>query len=331
MKSARDMPSDMPFSSGETLVAGADSQQDRRAYVRVPADIQDDPESESNEEKEHEQKHNNDNNNDNSSPHLEGSSRLVRKKRMENLHESSVREGTATNTTTTTINTSNDNSNTASVAAKSPTTSRPSAPRARYSWLPRTGIRPASTIETGSQRRAHDPVTVTMGSTTGSRTGMRRMVADDEEQARQHDLQEAVWEKMATGRISSRSKTRPMSTTAMAMGMDDLSSKPTTTTSTTTAPAAAAATVTVNRRTASQPLACRDTSHKHKSDFPTSVPVPEPGAGLLPAEKPEAGLGTFQQPMKRRSIMRKLAFLGFGKQKHKETPAVGYSQIVEAA
>lgn len=314
MKSTRDAASDMPFSSGETLVGGTDGQQDRRAHVRVPANIQDDPESETNEEKEQQK---------NAQPQLEGSSRLVRKKRMENLHESSVRESSTTTTpatsTTTNTTTSNGNnngtSNATSVSARS-SASRPSAPRARYSWLPRTGIRPASTIEVGSQRRPHDPVTVAVGTGAdtgaGTGTGIRRTAAD-EEQARQNDLQQAVWEKMATGRIGSRSRPRPMSTTAMAMGLDD--------TPKTTA-------VTVDRRTASSPLTCLDTSHKHKPVFPVSVPVPEPGAGL-PAGK--AATGTFQ-PVKRKSIMRKLAFLGFGKQKNKET-AVGYSQtqIVEAA
>lgn len=316
----------MPFSSGETLVGGGtDNQQDRRAYVRVPANIQDDPESESNEDKS--QKHN-------PAPYLEGSSRLVRKKRMDNLHESSVR-GSTTATTSSNDN-SNDNSNNNSVSARnSNSASRPSAPRARYSWLPRTGIRPASTIETGSQRRAHDPVSSpTMGTTgvgtgTGSRTGFRRTAAD-EEQIRQSDLHQAVWEKMATGRISSRSKPRPMSTTAMAMGLDDMAPKKSTTTTTA---ATATASVTVDRRTASSPLTCRDMSHRHKSAFPVSVPVPEPGAGLsdaLPASKPETG--QFKPVKRRRSIMRKLAFLGFGKQKNnKETPAVGYSQVVEAA
>lgn len=274
-KSTRDAAAqDMPFSSGETLVANdKHGPQDRRPNARVPADIEDDPHTETLYENEPSPTIHN------VAPSLSRpavESRLVRKRRFENLHDESVRESLSHRQSST----NNRLSNTVP------------APRARYSWLPKTGIRPASTIELGASCRRQ----AAEGSVIVDSNGVRHTITAAEEETRQNDLQQAVKEKMSTGRI------RP---STMAFG---------------------STTNKTGRRSASTPLTCLDSSHEKKKQPSAPVPGSGPGNGLH--AKDATTTGTFQ-PTKRKYILQKLSFLGFGRQKNKDT--LGFSRIVEAA
>lgn len=180
---------EMPYSSGETLV-GNDSKtssQDQRhnihmqadigneSYVEAPLDVTSDV---------------------NSMPYVAPSlsrppapvpSRLVRKKRVENLQDASQES---------------QSNNTESEAKTEPATKSTGVrPRHRYSWLPNTtttGTRPLSAMELGA------PPAVIIDS-----NGKRHTMSSDEELKRHRDLQQAVREKMYTGMI----KPRPVSDT----------------------------------------------------------------------------------------------------------------------
>lgn len=149
-----------------------------------------------------------------------GNSRLVRKRRFSNLHGVSVKES------------QND-------IDPTNTNHQQQQPKYTYHWLPRatgrsgnrTGVRPASAIELGASYRRelvppHAPVSVPAPAPTTATeaviidsNGLRRAMTAEQEQGLQRDLQQAVREKMYTGRIwpSGRSGAgtglRPVSTT----------------------------------------------------------------------------------------------------------------------
>lgn len=182
---------EQPHSSGETLVGANDSRlsHDQRfsmdiaseSYPEVPLDLIRDL---------------------NSMPHIVPSlsrppapapvpTRLVRKKRVENLQEESESQS-QTNTDTET-------------EAEIETSDRATGPRPkyRYSWLPKTATataRPVSAMELGLG--VSPPVII-------NSEGQRQVMGPEAEQQRHKDLQQAVREKMYTGTI----KPRPVSDT----------------------------------------------------------------------------------------------------------------------
>lgn len=307
----------MPFSSGETLV-GDESQtsQGLRSNIRMRAYTDDDALGETCFE-----------NDIDSLPSLApsfsrpsgagpgsdaspGSSRLVRKRRFSNLHGVSVKESQnyidPTNTTH----------------------QQQKQPKYAYHWLPRTtartGARPASAIELGASYRhelvpppapvsvqapAPAPATATEAVIIDS-NGLRRAITAEQEQDRQRDLQQAVREKMYTGRIwpsGTRSGAgtglRPVSTTINTnmntnTTMNDNDH---------------------NKRVSTLP--CLDTSHANEKPLPS-----------------ENEKNVSEPPSKRKSILHKLSFLGLfggagGKEKNgtlRSKDTVGFSRIVEA-
>lgn len=377
---------DMPFSSGETLVAndphshshagngatGTSSVggQDKRPNVRVPADIKDDPQTETLCE-------NNDPTSTSTIPDTtappvapslsrpdEGETtsspssssslpRLVRKRAVENLHDESVREG----------HSPNPNANT--IPSKSQSHA-PRAPRARYSWLPKTktGLRPASTIELGAACRRQSPPPPPPGAAAAAAqeasviidsNGARHTITAAEEAARDEDLRDAVGEKMATGRIRAKPQSQPQSKAGTRTGTG-LRAKPrpvSMSTSGTAFDTLAGNNGRTGRRAASSPFTYLDGAHG-KSCTAASASVvtgsaPRPGVGSgtgngnsnvnananangngngLKAKDSTSGRSPFE-PTKRRSILQKLSFLGFGRQKDKDV--IGFGRIVEAA
>ena len=191
-------------------------------------------------------------------------SRLVRKKRVENLHGASVQESL------------DDGISNAEIA------------RSRHTWIPKTGIRPASAINLGTSYRQHSAREAVVIDSNG----LRHAMTTEEEKERHRDLQQAVREKMYSGQIGPN----PAYTS-----MNNNSSN--------------------NRnKRASSPLPCLDVFHEeHVSTGPA-----EPS-----------------QMSKRKSILHRLSFLGFGKdkadtpRKHKtdilrNRASVGFSRIMEA-
>ena len=192
-------------------------------------------------------------------------SRLVRKKRVENLHGASVQESL------------DDGISNAESSARS-----------RYSWIPKTGIRPASAMDLGTIYRQHSAREAIIIDSNGLRHAMTAAEAKE----RHRDLQQAVREKMYSGQIGSK----PTYTS-----MNNNSSNN-------------------HNKRSSSPLPCLDVSHEeHVSTGPT-----EPS-----------------QMSKRKSILRRLSFLAFGREKT-DTPrkqktdmlrnraSVGFSRIMEA-
>lgn len=195
-------------------------------------------------------------------------SRLVRKKGVENLHGVSVQESL------------DDGISNAESSARS-----------RYSWIPRTGLRPASAMDLGTsyhQHSAREAIII-------DSNGLRHAMTAAEEKERHRDLQQAVREKMYSGQIGSK-----QTYTSMNNNNNNSSNN--------------------RNKRASSPLPCLDVSHEeHVSIGPT-----EPC-----------------RTSKRKSILRRLSFLGFGKEKT-DTPrrqktdmlrnraSVGFSRIMEA-
>lgn len=184
---------EQPHSSGETLVGANNhrSSHDNRysldvvneSYPEVPLDLIRDV---------------------NSMPHIVPSlsrppapvpafepTRLVRKKRVENLQEESESQSQ-----------SNTDTETETETEPSETATGP-RPKYRYSWLPKTATattRPVSAMELGLG--VSPPVII-------DSKGERQVMGPEAEQQRHQDLQQAVKEKMHTGTI----KPRPVSDT----------------------------------------------------------------------------------------------------------------------
>lgn len=197
-----------------------------------------------------------------SRPHV--ASRLVRKKRVENLHGASVQE------------------------SLDYWISNAESARSRHSWIPKTGTRPASAMDLGTsyhQRSAREAVII-------DSNGLRHAMTAEEEKERHRDLQQAVREKMYSGQIGPKPAYTSMN--------NDSSNN-------------------CNKR-ASSPLPCLDVSHEeHVSTGPA-----EPS-----------------RMSKRKSILHRLSFLGFGKDKAgsprkqktdmlRNRASVGFSRIMEA-